>query len=128
MVIWFVFFLAQNVESRQCPYSGKFSVTGFLKANQQRYVRELLYQQQHQQQIIESNTNNPETKRKKRVMDSNNGANVAPATCDSNTFDALLIGCRNSDTLEFHSDCPVTDFFSGKRIHYTYLKIINLAL
>lgn len=89
-------------------------MSGLLRSNQDtRNIRALWHPQQQQQP---QQTNDLQQKRIKRVMDPQNSA-----ACDSNKFDTLVIGCRNMDTLEFHSDCPFTDFFSSKFSLQTFI-------
>nr|CAD7267677.1 unnamed protein product [Timema shepardi] len=90
---------ASSPEPRQCPYLGKFSVTGLSRGERlARSLRVALHEARH---------------RAPRDMTS------LPAdlcTQDNEDFTTLVVGCNTVDTMEFRSECTSADVVSAKAL------------
>nr|CAD7428136.1 unnamed protein product [Timema monikensis] len=96
----FVTLVTSSPEPRQCPYLGKFSVTGLSRGERlARSLRVALHEARH---------------RAPRDMTS------LPAdlcTQDNEDFTTLVVGCNTVDTMEFRSECTSADVVSAYSCH-----------
>ncbi|XP_059484040.1 uncharacterized protein LOC132201685 isoform X2 [Neocloeon triangulifer] len=90
----YVTLVTSSPESRDCPYSGRFSVLGL------------------SQEERRSSANS--AAQTSQAVD--NAASMIPGGC-SPEFTSLRVGCTNVDTMEFRSECTRTDTISAYSCH-----------
>lgn len=94
---------ATNPEPRECPYNGKFAITGITQMERQK----------------RSSGNQPVRARVRSKRDREESCDDGEAT--------LAAGCESSDTLEFHSRCSKPKIISGIQWRRSYCQVLVLT-
>ncbi|XP_021915226.1 uncharacterized protein LOC110827676 isoform X2 [Zootermopsis nevadensis] len=120
----FITLVTSRPEPRQCPYLGKFSVTGLSRddgfvrsARQKRRRVKTVYRSPEMLtrsvRSIEWYMRASGFRRSSRDLDG-----LVPDPCaEEDDFTTLVVGCSTMDTMEFHSECTSADVVSVYSCH-----------